>query len=492
MAFKLADRVLETTLVIGTGAATLLGAETSYVTFDSFLSATDTTSYTIEHDTADEWEVGIGTYSAGTLTRTTVLASSNGGSAVSFTSGTKRVFCSRPALGALYPPANDGGALGVSGTAWSDLFLAAGGVINWNAGNVTLAHTSNSLIASGCTTFLQSTSGASADFLTERTDTHGSNVACGRFQAYGRDSAGNSQLYAQFNGFCSNATNGAEAGEMRFGVAVAGSLTNTMILTGTALTPFSSDGTALGTTSSMWSDLFLASGGTINWDAGDVVLTHASNNLTVSGGTSFVVEASAAVASNIVRRTGIHGAASVGTFNFQGSDSAGNVETYGQLTCFCTDDTSGNEDSTYLVNVMLAGTLTTLYQFTGTALRPNANDAVALGSSTASWSDLFLASGGVINFNNGNLTMTHSAGALAITGVTTVASATATPAAGSTSARLLFGTTAGFGIYYGSGAPTVSAAQGSIYLRSDGSSTATRLYVNTNGSTGWTNFTSAT
>lgn len=77
------------------------------------------------------------------------------------------------------------------------------------------------------------------------------------------------------------------------------------------------------------------------------------------------------------------------------------------------------------------------------------------------------------------------------TGVATVAANTATPASGSSSAVLLFGTTSGFGIYYGSGAPTVSAAQGSIYLRSDGSSTSTRLYVNTTGSTTWTNFTSA-
>jgi hypothetical protein len=76
-------------------------------------------------------------------------------------------------------------------------------------------------------------------------------------------------------------------------------------------------------------------------------------------------------------------------------------------------------------------------------------------------------------------------------GILNVCSATATPAGGSTSARLVFGTTAGFGIYYGSGAPTVSAAQGSIYIRSDGSSTSTRLYVNTTGSTTWTNFTSA-
>jgi hypothetical protein len=72
-----------------------------------------------------------------------------------------------------------------------------------------------------------------------------------------------------------------------------------------------------------------------------------------------------------------------------------------------------------------------------------------------------------------------------LAGVLTVSASTATPAGGSTAARLLFGTTAGFGIYYGSGTPSVSAAQGSIYLRSDGSSTTTRLYVNTDGSTTW-------
>lgn len=83
------------------------------------------------------------------------------------------------------------------------------------------------------------------------------------------------------------------------------------------------------------------------------------------------------------------------------------------------------------------------------------------------------------------------AGSLTVNGVITASATTATPAGGSTSARVLFGTTAGFGIYYGSGAPTVSAAQGSLYLRSDGSSTSTRLYVNTDGGTTWTNVTTA-
>jgi len=63
---------------------------------------------------------------------------------------------------------------------------------------------------------------------------------------------------------------------------------------------------------------------------------------------------------------------------------------------------------------------------------------------------------------------------------------TVPPAGGSAAARLLFGTVAGFGVYYGSGAPTVSAGQGSLYLRSDGSTTNDRAYINTNGSTTWT------
>ncbi len=92
---------------------------------------------------------------------------------------------------------------------------------------------------------------------------------------------------------------------------------------------------------------------------------------------------------------------------------------------------------------------------------------------------------------------------LAVTGATTLSSTlgttgqistqtgTAPPAAGATTSGIKVSSTANFGIFWGSGAPTFSAAQGSIYLRTDGSSTSTRLYVNTTGSTTWTNFTSA-
>jgi hypothetical protein len=79
-----------------------------------------------------------------------------------------------------------------------------------------------------------------------------------------------------------------------------------------------------------------------------------------------------------------------------------------------------------------------------------------------------------------------SAATLDDNGCITIAAATATPANGATTVRLAFGSTAGFGIYVGSGAPTVTAAQGSLYLRSDGSGTTSRAYINTDGSTTWT------
>lgn len=66
------------------------------------------------------------------------------------------------------------------------------------------------------------------------------------------------------------------------------------------------------------------------------------------------------------------------------------------------------------------------------------------------------------------------------------------PAGGNAAQFIQLGSTSGFGIYYGSGAPSVSASQGSIYIRNDGSSTSTRLYINTTSGTNWTNVTTAT
>jgi hypothetical protein len=98
MAFVLADRVKETTTTTGTGTLTLLGASTGFQSF-SAIGDTNTTYYTIAAQTGTEWEVGIGTYASSgtTLARTTVISSSNAGSLVNFTAGTKDVFVTYPA-----------------------------------------------------------------------------------------------------------------------------------------------------------------------------------------------------------------------------------------------------------------------------------------------------------------------------------------------------------------------------------------------------------
>jgi hypothetical protein len=98
MALVLADRVKETTTTTGTGTVTLAGAATGFQSF-AVVGNGNTTYYTIAGQGTSEWEVGIGTYtSAGTtLARTTVLASSNSGSLVNFSAGTKDVFVTYPA-----------------------------------------------------------------------------------------------------------------------------------------------------------------------------------------------------------------------------------------------------------------------------------------------------------------------------------------------------------------------------------------------------------
>ena len=97
MAFVLADRVKETTTTTGSGTVTLLGASTGYQSFSAIGNA-NSTYYTIAGQTGSEWEVGIGTYTSSgtTLSRDTVLASSNSGSLVTFSAGTKDVFVTYP------------------------------------------------------------------------------------------------------------------------------------------------------------------------------------------------------------------------------------------------------------------------------------------------------------------------------------------------------------------------------------------------------------
>lgn len=205
----------------------------------------------------------------------TVTVKTSGGTGVEIPPGTARwVYCDATNVvdaysGPFTPSTNDGAALGLSAVAWSDLFLASGGVVNWNAGDVTITHSANTLAFAGAS-----------------------------------------------SGYTFDA----------------------------APLPSANDAAALGASGTAWADLFLASGGVINWNAGDVTITHSANTLAFAGASSGY--------------------------------------TYDAV------------------------------------VKPSSNDGAALGASGTAWSDLFLASGSVINWNAGDATLTHSSNTLVLAGAT--------------------------------------------------------------------------
>src|SRR6056300_573216 len=106
MALVINDRVKETSTTTGTGTIDLAGAETGYESFVSGVGTTNTTYYAIELNSAGEWEVGIGTVTdaaTDTLSRDTIISSSNSDALVNFSAGTKNVFCTLPAKKTISP-----------------------------------------------------------------------------------------------------------------------------------------------------------------------------------------------------------------------------------------------------------------------------------------------------------------------------------------------------------------------------------------------------
>jgi hypothetical protein len=104
MALVVKDRVKESSTTSGTGTLTLAGAVTGFQAFSAALSNGDTTYYAIAESSTGAWEVGLGTYttSGTTLARTTVLSSSNSGSAINLSGAGADVFITQPADKAAY------------------------------------------------------------------------------------------------------------------------------------------------------------------------------------------------------------------------------------------------------------------------------------------------------------------------------------------------------------------------------------------------------
>ena len=138
MALILSDRVKETTTTTGTGTYTLAGAATGFESFAS-IGNSNTTYYCCTDGT--DFEVGIGTYTSSgtTLARTTILQSSNSDSAVSWSAGTREIFCTLPAEKAVVEDASNN----INGTFVGDITGNVTGNASGTAATVTGAAQSN-------------------------------------------------------------------------------------------------------------------------------------------------------------------------------------------------------------------------------------------------------------------------------------------------------------------------------------------------------------
>lgn len=313
------------------------------------------------------------------------------------------------------PIANDGGALGSATLSFADLFLASGAVINFNNGNFTITHSAGLLTMNGPLTAARFIPNSST------TPSNGIYLPAANTLGFAANSAGQVQLTDGF------------------------------------LSPMTNDDVALGTTSLQWSDLFLAEGGVINWDNGDVTITQTGNTLAFAGASSaytfdslVLINGATAISTNplvvkvltagdgfIVTGDGTNapqfslynGSTQRGAYGLAlASGHYSNIAVAGDIVARANGGTDGRfiittQNSNGSAIIFATGTSgandTGRVQITHAGvMSPYTNDGAVLGSGTLMWSDLFLASGGVINFNNGNATITHSAGLLTISTAT--------------------------------------------------------------------------
>lgn len=149
---------------------------------------------------------------------------------------------------------------------------------------------------------------------------------------------------------------------------------------------------------------------------------------------------------------------------FDGNNGSAAEVTYCAIVGLISDTTAASEDGVLSLRAMRAGTLTAVMNIGDGVYYQGGTDK---GTNTANFNGVY--SQASVYSHNG----------------------TAIPAGGTAGAGLLVSSTSNFGVFFGSGAPSLSAAKGSLYLRSDGSTTSNRMYVNTDGGTTWTAVTTA-
>lgn len=210
------------------------------------------------------------------------------------------------------------------------------------------------------------------------------------------------------------------------------------------LSPVANDGGALGTTALKWSDVFLASGAVVDFNSGDVTVTHSANALAFAGAASGYSFDASVLLANATALSWNAGDVTVTHSNnalaFAGATANGYSFADGPIKP-ATDDgaalgvsglawsdlflasgavvnfSAGDVTITHTADALIfAGATTNGYQFQDGPLRPVANDGLALGTATISFADLFLASGGVVNWDNGAVSLTQAVESLTLSG----------------------------------------------------------------------------
>lgn len=272
-----------------------------------------------------------------------------------------------------------------------------------------------------------------------------------------------------------------------------------------------------GVTANLWVSGNITTGGTLGGGAQTITSTSANALAVGPNGTTnptFNVDASTASAATGLNIKGAAAAAGValsvlssGTNENLTIDSKGT----GTITLNGTATGTVNIGTNLAVTGIIKGTSSSAQAF-AVGLNGTTNPAILIDASTSSSATgvkvksaaaaAGVAVSAISSGTNENLTIdAKGSGTLSLNVTATgniltgaqlaVQTATAPPASGAATAGILMSSTAALGLFFGSGAPTFSAAQGALYMRTDGSSTSTRLYVNTTGSTTWTNVTTA-
>lgn len=230
--------------------------------------------------------------------------------------------------------------------------------------------------------------------------------------------------------------------------------------------------------------IVLANGGVIETDDGtDIISVDSSGNATVSGATftptNLTTTGNTTLGDAVTDTTAINGATTISSV----SASALTVGKNGATNPVLKVDASASSIATGLsVTGAAAGNGAGL-----AVISSGTNENLTIDARGSGTMTLQGTATGNISLNrattvNGQFTANGPAG---------VAKGESLPAGGSANASLTATSTANFGIYFGSGAPSVSAAKGSLYLRSDGSGVNDRMYVNTDGAGTWTAVTTA-